>query len=215
MFINIYKTLNTIFVHIIDFIFPPNEYEIAIRNVSYLDFINKVKPAPLPPYTFIKSILAYKDPLNRELVWQIKYKNNKKAIKIAGQALYDYLLKYKENKIVLIPIPISNKRLRERGYNQCELLIDEIIKFDKENKFIKNTSILKRSVHREKQTFKNRKQRIIESENIFSLVPSTNLLNEKIIIIDDVVTTGSTAKQGYDLFIKHGYKNVEVLSLAR
>lgn len=215
MFINIYKTLNTIFVYIIDFIFPPNEYEIVIRDISYTSLINATKPAPTPPYDFIKSILAYKDPLVRELVWQIKYKKNKKAFHLAGQAIYDFLSKYKENKIILVPIPISNKRLKERGYNQCELLINEIIKIDKNNIFIKNTDILKRHIHKDKQTFKNRKQRIIESENIFLLIPNMNLLNEKIIIIDDVVTTGSTAKQAYDLFIKNGYKNVEVLSLAR
>lgn len=134
---------------------------------------------------------------------------------MGGKALYDFLLNYNYKKIILIPIPISNKRFRERGYNQCEILIDEIIKNDKDSIFIKNTSLLKRSIHRKRQTLKNRKQRIIESQNIFSITPNKDLLNEKIIIIDDVVTTGSTTKQAYDLFINKGYKDVEVLSLAR
>ncbi len=215
MFVKIYKTLNIVFVYIIDFIFPPSDNELYIRNSTYIEFIKKVSEAPETPYNFIKSILAYKNPLVRELIWQIKYKKNKKAIEIGGKVLYDFLLKYNYKKIILIPIPISNKRLRERGYNQCEILIDEIIKNDKDNIFIKNTDILKRDIHRDRQTLKNRKQRIIESQNIFSITPNKDLLNEKIIIIDDVVTTGSTTKQAYDLFIKHGYRYVEVLSLAR
>ena len=48
--------------------------------------------------------------------------------------------------VTLIPIPISNKRRKERGYNQCELIINEL------KNYKKDFSLLIRSKHIEKQT---------------------------------------------------------------
>jgi predicted amidophosphoribosyltransferase len=94
-------------------------------------------------------------------------------------------------------------------------LIDQIIKIDKEKIFSKNYDILKRLIHKDRQTLKKRNERIQESKGIFSIEIDNEIKDKIIVIIDDVVTTGSTAKQAYDLFIESGYKNVNVLSLTR
>jgi competence protein ComFC len=200
---------------LLDFIFPPNEMELKIRNISIADFYKETKPANTPPFDFIHSLYSYKHPIITELVWQIKYKKNKKAVEIASYYLYEYLLKTYKSGAILIPIPISKKRRKERGYNQCEILIDQIIKIDKEKIFNKNYNILKRLIHKDRQTLKKRNERIQESKGIFSIEIDNEIKDKIIVIIDDVVTTGSTAKQAYDLFIESGYKNVNVLSLTR
>lgn len=194
--------------YIIDFIFPPNENEIKLRNLSTKEIYSR--------YSFKNnnrsSIYPYKEPFIRELVWQIKYKNNKKAVQVAGYSLYIELLKFKQ-PLLLIPIPISKQRRRERGYNQCELIIDEVIKLDNEGIFNKNYDLLIRTKNIDKQTHKNRKDRIANTENIFSINKNTDK-NLKIIIIDDVTTTGSTLNEARLCLSNAGYNDVSTLTLA-
>lgn len=194
--------------YIIDFIFPPNPYEIEIREIKKEDVYTR--------FSFKNelntSIYPYKEPLIREIVWQIKYKKNKKAIEIAGYSIYLELIKLNQ-PLLLIPIPISKIRMKERGYNQCELIIDEIIKLDAKNLFHKNYNLLVREVHIDKQTHKNRKERLNNTKNIFGIRGETDR-NQRIVIIDDVTTTGSTLSEARRCLEQAGYHNISTLTLA-
>ncbi len=167
-------------------------------------------PAPPPPYTFITSLFAYKNSLASELIWNIKYKKNHHALRCGGYALYQKLPK--NVPTILIPIPSSKKRRKERGYNQCELLIDEIIKLDSGKIFEPRFDILKRIKNIKSQTLKNRGERIKNTEDIFEVCDSS--AKKPIILIDDVVTTGSTLKEAQETLLKAGYRNVSALTLA-
>ncbi|MDP3962808.1 MAG: hypothetical protein Q8Q03_03010, partial [bacterium] len=110
---------------ILDFLFPPSKEALKLRSLSPEEINRELPPAPASPYHYINSLFAYKDPLASELIWSIKYKRDKHAIKCGGFALYKAL----ENKqAVLVPIPVSKERRKERGYNQCELLVDEMVR---------------------------------------------------------------------------------------
>ena len=113
------------------------------------------------------------------MIWQIKYKKNKHAIRCAAYALQSRL----QDNTMLIPIPISRKRRRERGYNQCELIVDEMIKINPNLK--KDSNLLMRTRHIDKQTFKNRKERIENIKNIFEVASALSAIEnqEKIAII--------------------------------
>jgi len=206
--------------YLIDFIFPPSDAELVIRALLPTDLISKTTRSPNPPFSFIKSLFAYKDPIVSELIWQIKYKKNRHAISCAGYALYENFKKQSENKeknIILIPIPISKKRRRERGYNQCELLVDEIMKLDIEKRFVKSFDLLFRTKHIERQTLKGRIERLENTKDIFKVIKSENFLNKgqvKIVIIDDVVTTGSTLVEARNTLLNAGFVNVECLTIA-
>ncbi len=193
--------------YILDFIFPPNINEVEIRNINKEELYSK--------YSFKNewnsSIYPYQEPIIKELVWQIKYKRNKKAIEIAGYSLYCELIKHNQ-PLLLIPIPISKERRRERGYNQCELMIDEIIKLDKDKIFKKDFDFIIRNRNIEKQTHKNRKERIVNSQKIFSLVKSIDK-NQRIVVIDDVTTTGSTLNEANRCLDEGGYNNIMNLTL--
>ncbi len=194
--------------YIIDFIFPTNKYEIGIRNTSKEDLYNRFSFKNI----INTSIYPYKEPLIRELVWQIKYKKNRKAIEIAGYSIYLELIKFNQ-PLLLIPIPISKIRMKERGYNQCELIINEIMKLDKHNVLHKNYNLLVREVHIDKQTHKNRKERLDNTKNIFGIRGETDK-NQKIVIIDDVTTTGSTLSEAVKCLEQAGYFNISTLTLA-
>ncbi len=198
-------------VAIIDFLFPPNQFVLELRKLSPADFLKKYRDAAQ------FSIFSYKNPLVRELIWQIKYKKDKHAVEIAAYALYNELKFRYPHGATLIPISISKNRRKERGYNQCELLIDEIIKLDTEKetggKFVKNFNLLFRIKDIEKQTLKNRSERLVNVKNIFEVRNKIQIENN-IIIIDDVTTTGSTLNEAKKTLIEAGYLDVECLTIA-
>ncbi|MDQ5893434.1 MAG: competence protein ComFC [Patescibacteria group bacterium] len=195
--------------HIIDFLFPPSVEELKLRSLSPEEFVLNAKESDKPEFSFIKSLFSYKDPLVKELIWQIKYRKNKHAVAIAGFALHQA---FKEPAL-LIPIPISKKRRRERGYNQCELIIHEVARLDSEKKLQMGYGLLIRSRHIEKQTHKNRNERLENTKSIFEVTKKENL-HQKIIIIDDVSTTGSTLKEARDILLSAGYSDITALTLA-
>ncbi len=200
-----YKLLH----YILDFIFPPNAQELRIRELPIDWLVENAPKASRAEFPFIQSLFSYKDPLIRELIWQIKYKKNKQAVKCAAYAL----VKAINEPVLLIPVPISKKRRKERGYNQCELIINEMMAQDAAGKFTRNFDILIRSKHIDKQTFKNRNERLENTKNIFEVVGETSK-NKKIIIIDDVSTTGSTLKEAREELLRAGYSNVWCLTIA-
>ena len=206
--------MQRIFTFLLDFIFPPSTEEQALAALSPDEFLKRSPKAPLPSLPYIKSCLAYKDPLVRELIWQIKYKKNQHALKLAGYIVYAGLKNMPlSSPITLVPIPISKKRRKERGYNQCELLINEVLRLDIDQKLHEDFITLTRPKHQDRQTDKNREERIKNAEHIFAAVkPPTNM--ETLIIIDDVTTTGSTLREARETLLRAGYRDVRCLTIA-
>lgn len=209
--------MKKVLIHILDFIFPPKAEEIALRNISPEKLIEMSPKALVNEFPYIYSLFSYKNPLIRELIWQIKYKKNKHALQCAAFALYKELFNRSSltnNEVMtLLPIPISTQRRKERGYNQVELLIDEIIKLDLDKKFSKDFETLARIKNIDKQTFKNRNERLTNTEHIFKVIKPVQE-NQKIILIDDVSTTGSTLKEARSELLLSGYNDVECLTIA-
>ena len=102
----------------------------------------------------------------------------------------------------IVPVPLSEERLAERGFNQVEGLIEGIPYQD---------IFEKRDI--EKQSSKTRKERLSQ-DNAFCLKKGIDV-PDKIIIVDDIYTTGSTLYQMVQLLEGIGIKEVLTFSLAR
>ena len=102
----------------------------------------------------------------------------------------------------IVPVPLSEERLVERGFNQVEGLIEGIPYQD---------IFEKRDI--EKQSSKTREERLSQ-DNAFCLKKGIDVPN-KIIIVDDIYTTGSTLYQMVQLLEGVGIKEVLTFSLAR
>jgi predicted amidophosphoribosyltransferase len=88
-----------------------------------------------------------------------------------------------------------------------------MLKQDISGKFSKNFSLLIRTKDIDKQTFKNRQERLENTKNIFKVVGEENK-DQNIVIIDDVSTTGSTLKEAREELLLAGYNNVRCLTIA-
>lgn len=106
---------------------------------------------------------------------------------------------------LIAPIPLSKERMYKRGFNQSEALaylLDQPVYF-----------LLER-LHLEKQSKKSRAQRI-HSENIFSLKEADQIEGKKILLIDDIYTTGTTIRQAATVLMKAKAAAVSSLTLIR
>ncbi len=242
--------MHDLYETIIEALFPLSPAETELFSMSPEQALNKLPKAPeyghsTVPLQNTYSIFAYKDERVSKLIWNIKYKKSEKAIKIGGYALFHELLENQafaetmanigEGRTFVIPIPITDQRRRERGYNQCELLLDEIERLSKlsisadhhspTSSLTFNKEILIKTRNAKRQTLKNREERLDSAKDIFAIdnkalnrlssdKTSLNVKDYPVIIIDDVITTGSTMKEARDTLKEAGFKKVFGLSLA-
>jgi len=104
-----------------------------------------------------------------------------------------------------VPIPLSEARLYERGFNQSEALLTMAK--------LPVAKILTRK-HSEKQSKKSRKERL-EQSDVFEIQKNYAIQGEKILLIDDIYTTGSTIRHAAKVLKNAGVKQIISLTLAR
>jgi len=103
---------------------------------------------------------------------------------------------------VIVPVPLSEERLSERGFNQAEMLAGFLK--------VKKSVVLKRR-HSEKQSKKSRSERLA-SENPFQMQES---IQTPVILVDDIYTTGSTLHQAAAVLKQNGAPFVAGYTLIR
>ena len=147
----------------------------------------------------------------------INYKFNDKSylyrtfleIILKNKKIHDFLKKYD----IIIPVPIHKKRKNERGYNQSELIAKEIsnkilnLKF--ENKVVEK---IKNTLPQSSLTKKQREENV---QNVYKIINKEKIENKKIIIFDDIYTTGSTVNAIAKILKENGAKEVSVLTIAK
>ncbi len=210
--------LKTLYTTVIDALFPLSPAEQVLSTYSQEQAYETLPRAPQVPISDATAVFTYKDERVAKLVWSIKYKKSPHAVELGGYALYQTLLKMNLSVgSVIIPIPITSKRRRERGYNQCELLVEEIRRLDTSKQFIIRNDLLIRTQHASRQTLKGRVDRLESAKGIFAVDETTEtgqFRDSTIVIIDDVITTGSTMREAVETLRSAGFEKVTGLSLA-
>ncbi len=143
----------------------------------------------------IESVSAYylfkKGSKVQHLLHQFKYKGNKEIGTFIGELYGRELLQseYFNTVEVIIPVPLHKKKERKRGFNQSEYFAKGL-SLGMKNEI--NTKTLLREKMSETQTKKTRFKRWENVSNIFLLKNPENLEGKHILLVDDVITTGST-----------------------
>jgi len=153
--------------------------------------------------TFNYSIYDYNERM-QDMITKWKYRGDY-VIGLAFQEMFREVCKEKfgnNEKYTIIPIPLSQKRMRERGFNQAAMLAGFLTPNPRE--------VLTR-VHGEKQSKKTRKERI-NAKNPFELTES---LNNPVILVDDIYTTGTTLRLAAEILKQAGCPTVYGLTLVR
>ncbi|MFL0364974.1 phosphoribosyltransferase family protein [Pseudobacillus sp. 179-B 2D1 NHS] len=148
------------------------------------------------------SLYTYNDAM-KEFIARFKYRGDY----ILAKVFANEIKKAAENIVhdLVIGVPLSKERLYERGFNQAEALAREA--------GLETLHILER-FHSEKQSKKSRRERL-RSSQVFQIREKSSICHKKILIIDDIYTTGSTLRQAAFLLKQAGAAEVRALTLAR
>lgn len=206
-----------------DFLFPRSRKVLELEALS-IDALIKI----LPPAEQLKdensiALFDYSHSLVKEIIWELKYRGNTKIADKLGAILYDHILNEltdlhlfeKWNDIVLIPIPISDKRRSDRGWNQSELLTKSIMEIDNGKTFTYLPGQLVKTHHTESQTkTASRKERLKNLVNSMKVLHPPKIAGKYIVVIDDVTTTGSTFTEARRALHSAGAKKIFCVAVA-
>lgn len=113
---------------------------------------------------------------------------------------------------MIVPVPLHPARQREREFNQAERLAGYLAR---SAQIPVNSSLLRRIEPTTTQTRLNRKERAENMRRAFSMQPKRKLNGERVVVVDDVLTTGATTNACARILLKAGAREVCVWTVAR
>ena len=132
-------------------------------------------------------------------------------INFPGGEEYFYLRKFLENRPVVVPVPLYEKRYRERGFNQAEIIADLVTRLWG----LGSSELLIRAKDTGHQTNRSREERLRAVDGAFVLKPRTYNLVSSVLLVDDVWTTGATMGECCKILKQNGARKIWGLVLAR
>lgn len=209
-------TLNLIH-NILNFLFPQKCLACGVKNEILCKNCLKIFPyTNVDESSNVFSATNYNYEPARKTIWLLKYRGARNLAEPLAELIYQRLpLKNlsSQTEWVIIPIPLSKKRFKGRGFNQSELIAQHLaqklnIKID--------TNILYKIKHTPSQVdIKNREERLKNIKNSFALKNNESIKNKNIIIIDDVTTTGATINEAKKILRHNGAKKIIATVVAR
>lgn len=172
------------------------------------------------PCLRIRSAGLYEGAL-KSAIHALKYGHKRQLAKPLGMVLHAAYRQYYDGEGIdcIIPIPLHGSRMRERGFNQAALILESwpgllhvsgngrMPEMDGEN--------LVRNRKTPTQTGLGREKRRKNVKQAFSVTRPDRIRAKEILLVDDVLTTGSTVRECAKTLMAAGAKSVRVLTLAR
>jgi len=215
------KILNTI-SNIWNFLLPKDKDVSIIEKMSEKDILAIIPASDEIGESYLKPFFLYKNKLCKKAIWAIKYNKNQIILSKFSNLFYEFIIANIAEanlfspfeKPILMPIPMYKDDIQKRGYNQSILIVEEIFKIDNGINFEIETKIFKKIKNTPHQSsLKNKNERLKNLKNCFC-INENFVKNRNIILIDDVITTGTTMKEARDTLKKAGAKKVICFSIA-
>lgn len=228
-------SLKSIAEYFLDFIFPKSDSIFKLEQLSIGELLEKLPPAEEIEGAgeHLIAVFNYRDPSVREMIWELKYKGNRNIAHKFAEILIDILRAELAERILfekftnplLIPMPVSDKRRRERGWNQTEIVCEEIEKIlalrsfseaGNEKLFEYSPKILIKHIHTDSQarTHATKRERLENLSGSMSVEDSEKIRGRNIILLDDVTTTGSTFTEAKRVLKESGARKILCVSIA-
>ena len=165
---------------------PYTNFHLQADNIVAQQFYGKIKvEAAYALYYFTKGGKV------QNLMHHFKYKGMQGIGNLLGNIAGTQLAQnpiFKTTDLI-IPVPLHKKRLRERGYNQSARFAEGLA--EKLHAVVEDNNLLRR-VATATQTHKSRFARFENMQEVFTIKHPERLINKHVLLVDDIVTTGST-----------------------
>lgn len=150
----------------------------------------------------------------RRLIHRFKYLGNTRLESILSRLLFHA---WRDNRIaasppdVLVPVPLHPLRQRERGFNQAAILAEAL----SQHTGIPCKSYLKRSLFTQSQTLLSRHERRQNLRGAFALRSHRPIVSANVMLVDDVLTTGTTLEECSKTLLAGGARTVKAITVVR
>ncbi len=165
-------------------------------------------------FDIARSPFRYKNKI-KDLIHDYKFNEKTYLYKLFSYLLYSYMM---DNEFLdfdlMTYVPLHKKKLRNRGYNQVELISKKL----SELVDIPSIDLLKRTVDTKKQSDLSLEDRKKNLKNAFELKKENFIFlieDKSILLLDDIYTTGTTANECSKVLLENGAYSVSILTLAR
>lgn len=167
---------------------------------------------PRSPYLLF-SLTSYRNPVAQTLIQALKFAGRAEIADILGTLLGQVGHDVIGSCQVLVPIPLSPARLRERGFNQA-LLIGRAIQLQYPSLVIADAALV-RSRHTQRQTdLHSWRERQRNVARCFSVVHPEVISGKTVALVDDVSTSGSTLRAAAEVLKKAGARRIVAVVVA-
>lgn len=153
----------------------------------------------------------YQAPL-KQLIWQFKYQQKLFLARDFAMAIRESLKDSSELPDILLPVPLHNNKLCRRGYNQSHELARML--GQQLNIPVLNDCLV-RHIDTQSQQGLKLKERQKNVKNAFAITKNSDFKDKHIVLVDDVMTTGSTLNELARLMVKQSNARVDVWCIAR
>lgn len=159
------------------------------------------------------SVWEYNDAVQK-VIHEMKYFRKKSLARLMGVEMANLVLENEEysGADLIIPVPLHKTKLRERGFNQS-IILSQIISLRTKIPYV--TKILKRIRYTKPQSKLSAVEREKNVQGAFKVFKSQSLKGKVVILIDDVLTTGSTLRACADTLKDAGVTKILVLTAAK
>ena len=200
------------FIHsVLNFLFPQKCVGCGKKNKILCQ--ECLKRIDYPAFLKCNNIFAasdYNDETVKKAIWLLKYRGIKQIAEPLAELIKQRIWeKIKFKDATIIPIPLSRTRMRERGFNQSELIAKYL-----SDKVITNV-LYKIKETASQVSLKNREERLNNLKDCFAIKNPEIIKDKNIILIDDVSTTGATVREARKVLRPAGAKKIIALVVAR
>lgn len=228
---------------LLDLLFPQKRLVRELEAADAADFASRAEKSEGCAGTDIISCFSYNDPKVRQAVWELKYRGNRKLAALLAACLYDELLAFLEEYAplrnfydpLLIPVPLSRRRERKRGFNQCELLCNELMRLDsgasspprmrrgvessrrggaEAGRNFTLSHALRKTKDTQSQTKQDTRSKRLHNLRGCFAADRAQVEGRNIILIDDVATTGATLEEARRALYRAGTRKVIAITVA-
>ena len=163
-----------------------------------------------PALSWVRAPLSYSGPARRAVL-TLKFRSGRYLAPTMGDLLREAIVMRPIAVDLVIPVPLSSKRLRMRGYNQAALLAEQIASL---TGGVLAPEVLSRADRPPQQTLGAR-ERLTNLTGVFTCSPRATVDGKSVLLIDDVITTGATVSACADTLAAAGARRISALAFAR
>jgi len=172
-----------------------------------------------PPYVKATAYGSYEGGL-RELIHLLKYHQVRPAANVLGRMLAETIEDlqplFATEEILVVPVPLHARKLRQREFNQSELIARAALKLKPAAARLQlSASLLERRRETKSQIGLSRHQRRENIRGAFVVARPDEIRGREILLVDDVFTTGTTVSECARVLRRAGASKVYVATVAR